>query len=455
MAKYTESQKQEALRLLKLGKPQKEISELTGIKVNTIKILKHNAAISSQTVNGSDAKEKIEDAENNNERVIDSKSKRIKTLDDLIAACEIDLEVWNVDKWVANKWEVGINSDGEIETSPLFQVKAWLSKKHPEPIEPVISTININVGNFRKVRSEKREYKKGLLLFDTQIGFEQNMRSKSLAPFHDRKAIDIAFQFCCQQSFDLIVMGGDWQDNAMWSDKFIRKPSYYFNTQSALCENSWICGMLRKMQPNADMIYFEGNHEKRPEDMIMKHLLPAYGLRSADNVDGLAVMSMPSLLGLPSLNIKYIGNYPETEYWINDKVVVRHGNIARKGSGATAAAIAKEGTYTEIFGHIHRFEWAIRTEHRNGKTNYIQAFSPGCLCRIDGKVPGFDARPNWQQGFAVIHYNDDECHIDPVMIKDGEAYYQGKKYVGLDYTEQLIKDTAHHDKEGNLIKWNY
>lgn len=449
---YTHAQKAEVIRLRKLKVSLKEVSELTGVKISAIKNITREERNNNQTVNGADTKEKIDDTIKDNQRIIDSKSVRITTLKELIKQCKIDLSIWRIDKHVINKWEV-YGTDFGLKN--LMQVKAWLSKLEPEAINPVISPININVGKLRTVNKKDTEYKKGLLLFDPHFGFEQNMRSKKLVPFHDRRAIDITFQFCREFDFDLIELAGDWNDNAMWSDKFMRKPCYYFNTQASLCENSWTCGMLRKLQPNAKIDYFEGNHEVRVENMIMKHLLPAYGLRSADNIDGLAIMSIPSLLGLPTLNIAYIGNYPGSENWINERVVVRHGDVVRKGSGATASAIAKESTYTEIFGHIHRFEWAVRTEHRNGKTNYIQAFSPGCLCRIDGKVPGKSARPNWQQGFAIIHYNDEECFIDPVMIKEGEAFYRGKKYIGQDYTEQLIKDTMHHDKEGNIVKWNY
>jgi hypothetical protein len=452
MTKYTEGQKEEARRLLALGKPLKEVSEITGIKVNTVKTLSRNERISNQSVNGADTKEKLEDYEKDNQRVIDSKSHRITTLDDLIEACEIDLSVWKIDRHVINKWEV---YGAKFGLKNLIQVKAWLTKIQPEAIAPVISPVNIKVGAMRKVQAEKRDYKKALLLFDPQIGFAQNMRSKKLTPFHDRKVMDIAFQLCREQVFDDLFYGGDWDDNAMWSDKYLRKPAYYFNTQPALCEISWTFGQFRKLQPKAKMFFVEGNHEVRIENMIMKHLLPAYGLRSADNIDGLAVMSLPSLLGLPALDIEYIGNYPGSEYWLNNELVIRHGDKARKGSGATASATAKEATYTEIFGHIHRFEWAIRTEHKNGRIQYIQAFSPGCMCRIDGEVPGFDARPNWQQGVAIVHYNEYEHYIEPILINDGQAFYRDKIYRAQDYTEQLIADTVHHDKDGNVVEWNY
>ena len=54
--------------------------------------------------------------------------KRVKTLDDLIRECKIDLTTWKIERWVANKWEVGARhpKTGAILTEPLYQVKAWL-----------------------------------------------------------------------------------------------------------------------------------------------------------------------------------------------------------------------------------------------------------------------------------------------------------------------------------------
>ena len=50
-----------------------------------------------------------------------------RTLEELVAVCGIDLLVWTVDRWVANKWE-SVRGDATV---PLFQVKAWLSRNRP------------------------------------------------------------------------------------------------------------------------------------------------------------------------------------------------------------------------------------------------------------------------------------------------------------------------------------
>jgi len=54
---------------------------------------------------------------------------RITTLEDLVAFCKIDLDVWDVERWVANKWEVGANIDGKLTVEPLYQVKAFMRKR--------------------------------------------------------------------------------------------------------------------------------------------------------------------------------------------------------------------------------------------------------------------------------------------------------------------------------------
>lgn len=453
--KYADAQRTEAIRLRNIGVPIRKVAEITGISPNTIKTLTRNERESNQTINGADIDEKIEESGQDNERVIDSKSRRITTLDELIAFCEIDLNVWNIDRHIINKWEVGINGEDGIEVSPLFQVKAWLTKIHPEAIKPVIQPIEIRADIPKIGKSRQSGLKKALLLGDAQIGFTRSMRTGKLSPFHDRQAIGVIFTLLKQYQFDLIAIGGDWLDFSMWSSKFLKKPSFYFTTQPALIECAWILTIIRKLQPNAQIIYIEGNHEIRPEVAMMDHFVDGYGLRTADNVDGQAVMSIPNLLGLPKLGIEYIGNYPAGEYWFNDRAVIRHGNTAKKGSGATVSALSREALNTEIVFHIHRLEMVSKTIHTRDGVEIINQFCPGCLCKIDGAVPG-DERPNWQQGIAAISYNDDRyVNIEPIPIQDGSALYRDLVISGEDYTQQLRKDTAFHDKENNIQEWNF
>lgn len=57
-------------------------------------------------------------------------NKNIRTLQELVEVCQIDLEEWEITRWLCNQWCVGAkNNQNKIEVTPLFQVKAWLSKR--------------------------------------------------------------------------------------------------------------------------------------------------------------------------------------------------------------------------------------------------------------------------------------------------------------------------------------
>jgi hypothetical protein len=69
--------------------------------------------------------------QNGDDLAISLGATRICTLDQLVEHCRVDLKTWQVDRFVANKWEVGAkNSEtSKIEVEPLFQVKAWFKRK--------------------------------------------------------------------------------------------------------------------------------------------------------------------------------------------------------------------------------------------------------------------------------------------------------------------------------------
>jgi hypothetical protein len=69
-------------------------------------------------------------------------SRRVKSLEDLVRECEIDTEVWNIDKWTCGKHETAMKledrreRDGKVQilsstphVEESFAVKAWLSRK--------------------------------------------------------------------------------------------------------------------------------------------------------------------------------------------------------------------------------------------------------------------------------------------------------------------------------------
>jgi hypothetical protein len=67
--------------------------------------------------------------ERGNRGELTSVSRSIRTLDDLLAYAEVDRTIWEVDRYVVNKWDLGyVESSGEAKALPLYQIKAWLKR---------------------------------------------------------------------------------------------------------------------------------------------------------------------------------------------------------------------------------------------------------------------------------------------------------------------------------------
>lgn len=391
------------------------------------------------------------------------KTKRIISLDDLIREAKIDLSIWRVDRHEVNKWEVGrsnkqqhitydngvrngnVDDYGDFNVEPLIQVKVWLSKRKPdEQLFPVIKPVNIVLPAPQEniVRESNRTFKKALIIPDAQIGYCRNFKTNKLNPFHDRRCFDIALQLLKEYQFDDIILLGDMLDMAEWSDKFTVKPEFYQTTQPSIYELSWWLAQMRYINQNANMIYLEGNHEERLPRAIFNNMIASYHLNSLEHKDKEGVMTVPYLLGLEKLNIEYKGNYPKNEFWLNDNLRISHGDVVRQGSSKTVEAILRDCRASEIIGHIHRIEQASKAVHVRNKEVIYTVCSPGTFCKIDGTVPSKKGNVNWQQGFAVVDYEDGNgrFQINPYVIYNGKCIYNGKLYEGKPNVNQISKD---------------
>jgi len=55
---------------------------------------------------------------------------RITTLEEALEFADVDLNIWEVDRYLFNKWEVGAkDAEKKIQIHPLYQVKIWFKKK--------------------------------------------------------------------------------------------------------------------------------------------------------------------------------------------------------------------------------------------------------------------------------------------------------------------------------------
>jgi hypothetical protein len=63
--------------------------------------------------------------------VAESVDENVKTLEDLLKVCRVDLSIWEVEKYIVNKWGTASRNEllGGMTVQPIYQVKAWLKRK--------------------------------------------------------------------------------------------------------------------------------------------------------------------------------------------------------------------------------------------------------------------------------------------------------------------------------------
>lgn len=420
-----------------------------------------NEAMATMALSETTPAGRVTDTTEGNERSVSYVSPDVRTLQDLIRECQIDLSIWHIYKWEANKWPVGaklakrrlrwengqivegeLDDDGTLTVSPLFQVKAWMVRRQPLPITLAVQPVELHIHQPKEpTPPPESEIRRALIIPDLQIGFRRDISTGRLDPFHDRLAMSVVLQVAQGGSFDRVIYLGDLVDATEWTDKFVKEPEFYFTTQPAVIELAWFMGQIRRALPVSRQHALEGNHDARIPVALASHMLAAYQLRPADQLEMPAPLTMPRLLGLPGIGVEWVGGYPSAEVWITERLRCVHGDVARGKPGGTAAEMV-QGARSTIFGHIHRIERATRTEYTGDRLRTVTALSPGCLCRLDGVVPGHRRSQNWQQGFAAVTYTADHDSIEVVEIRNGKAVFAGRMYSGVNYAEALREDTG-------------
>lgn len=294
----------------------------------------------------------------------------------------------------------------------------------------------------KKVIPKKSKHTVHIALPDPQIGY-RDLGSR-LDPFHDESAMDVALQITSfieeTDRLDTVVNLGDFLDLPA-QGRFEQEAAFASTTQAAFDRGHLFLQQQRQAAgPKAKIVLVEGNHDRRMEKFITANMLSAFGLRRANTAE-LPAMSIPYLLRLEEIGVEYIDAYPAGAYWITESLRAIHGTKARS-NGSTAAAYTNADPHiSTIFGHSHRLEIQSKTVYNGAGAIRSVAVSPGCLCRVDGAVPSvngsthIDGSParhweNWQQGVAVITVEPNgEFFTELVQIKDGQAWFRGKKFI--------------------------
>jgi len=360
--------------------------------------------------------------------------------EDMLELFKIDTTIWKVDKFRVNSWVVTSWKTGKQEAATNYQTRLDLIRIIPLEQEiPALKRIVINMPSAPKGAYQQQSLNRCLILSDSQNGYIRDMVTGKLTPFHDRRIWDIALQTADIYQPHKIILLGDMLDLSDWSDHYTISGESYFTFQPALIELYWWLSRLRVVCPNAEMVYLEGNHEQRMTRVILNNLLAAYKIKPANQPKNPPALSIENLMGLQELGIRYLGDYPKNNYWLNDNLEVLHGEIVRTGSGDTVKTVLKDARNSMIFGHGHRREMANKTVHPKDRIIFYTVAMVGCMCHVDGRVPSQKGTENWQNGLMKVDYEDSNglFEIRDIPINNGIALYDGHRLVGDDDISEL------------------
>lgn len=308
----------------------------------------------------------------------------------------------------------------------------------PDPQWPVIqpaTPVQVTV-SLPSAKPAREGLNMSLKCADTQIGYRA-LSDGTYEAFHDEKAMALFAEVVRREQPDSVVVLGDLIDLPS-QGKYAQEAGFARTTQKALDATYVWLATLRASAPGAKIVVVEGNHDKRMQNFVEANALAAFGLRKAALPDSWPVMSLPNLLRLDELDIQYVDAYPAATYWDNDTTRNIHGTKANS-RGSTTSQYSNELPHLNTWvGHVHRAEITHKTVlGPGGRAIETYVANPGCLCRTDGAVPGVNSAigadghsaeivENWQQGFGVLYYDDNNSYPEVYRIRDGSVIYRGE-----------------------------
>ena len=348
-----------------------------------------------------------------------------------------------VDKVRLSEYQTAIKDDeGEahvidLKATSLVLTPAWVDG----PQWPVINQAKpakvTFSGSVRKMAGPEGGRLRVAILPDPQFGFMRDMQ-ENLVPFHDREALAASLTLLRAAKPDKIVILGDTLDLPVMS-KFKTHPAYERVTQPSIQEcHDWLAAVTQLAD---ETIMLEGNHDLRMHDYVMMNAKAAFGLKRAnDPPEEWPVLTVPYLLRTEELGINYIPGYPICRYELAPNLVAIHGKKLKLKQTITDERVCVLQGHTHHAG-VEYFQW--RSDRATKQQRWVA--SPGCLCRTDGAVPGYnhaidprshrpiDNPQDWQQGVGIVEYHEDGSTTpiyEHAPIEGGVARWRGREFTG-------------------------
>lgn len=312
-----------------------------------------------------------------------------------------------------------------------------------------IKSLRIEVKDSKsRERSPQNKLRKVLILPDSQNGFQRDIITGELYPFHDRRCWDLSFQMIEAWKPDDVILLGDMADLCE-TGKYTSSLEMKTSMELALHELGFCLGKIRQLLPYGKIQWIPGNHEQRMEKALLENFSQAYGVKKYNHYKmpnpKYPAMSIPFLLGLEDIDVEWLEGYPDGIVELGLGCEAFHGTKAKSEGGDTAKAYLNDGQKSCIYGHIHRNEVVWKTTYQHGIPRYKFAASPGTFAIVGGRLPGVKKRTNQQNGMLLLSYDPNGYDINPLNypIIEGEMFFDGYKLTGNFDMEELCDITGH------------
>lgn len=235
-------------------------------------------------------------------------------------------------------------------------------------------------------------------------------------PFQDNRVLKLVTDFAVRLRPDGVILNGDVVDCYSISD-FDRNPLSRATLQRE------IAGAQRLMaafQAVPKKIWIGGNHEDRLRRHVWKNpkLIAALDPKTRERV--VQALDFPEVFGLGEVGFEW---RPYGATYSLGKLLVTHGSIVSKHSGQSAKAHLEKYGQSVLIGHTHRGG----VHYKRDIHGVHGAYENFCLCRLD---PEYAQHPNWQQGFSVVHVNDNgHFNVNAIPILPGPSFMYGNERI--------------------------
>ncbi len=335
-----------------------------------------------------------------------SKSATIRNLDDLLAACSVDLSRWYVDHYIVGKWDSTQRSDDGPLTTEQFQVKAWL-----KPIRGADASRELIAGLIADMRQHSPVYAPvdrpplsgaGHMLelnpFDLHVGMLA-WAAETGADYDSEIATDLAIRATerliqLSAGFDfervLIPLGHDWLHTDRQVDgkggQTTRGTQQDVDTRRGKMLRTGIklaialIDMARRVAP-VDVVIVPGNHDAETMPMLGEVLAAWYRLDP-----DVTVTNDPAPRQYVRYGVSLIG--------------LTHGH---EGKASDLPLIM--ATECPDFGAARFRLWRVGHLHRKGET--ISEHGGVRVCT----APSLAARDHWHAAQGYGHLRSMEAHV--------------------------------------------